>query len=119
MFINVSNHNSLNWSSKQIEATKPYGSIIDIPFPNVSPYYTKEEVENLAKEYLKKILEYKDPIVMIQGEFSFTYALVNLCKEKNIQTVTSCSERKVDEYMDQDGITHKKSHFDFVCFRPY
>ncbi len=59
MFINVSNHHSSKWSFKQTEAAKEYGTIVDIPFPNVSPYYTKEEVENLANEYLKKILEFE------------------------------------------------------------
>lgn len=119
MFINVSNHHSSNWSQKQIKAAEQYGAIVDIPFPNVSPYSTKEEIENLALKYLKKILEFDQPTVMIQGEFSFTYALVNLCKQKKIHTVTSCSERKVKEYTDRNGITHKMSYFDFVGFRSY
>lgn len=119
MFVNLSNHRSKNWSEKQIEAAREYGEIIDIPFPNVDPYWSEKEIDDLVEVYLKKILGIYNPVVMIQGEFSFTYKLINRCKEYNIKVVTSCSKRKSSEYKDKQGITHKESLFEFIQFREY
>ena len=55
---------------------------------------------------------------MCQGEFGLTYQLVSLLKEKGIQVVYSCSERKTVEKKTENG-TIKASEFCFVKFREY
>lgn len=35
MFINHTNHKSTDWSTEQIAATRAYGAIVDMPFPNI------------------------------------------------------------------------------------
>ena len=47
IFINLSNHDSSKWSVKQIEEAlklSENGLIIDIPFPNIDPELTSDEI---------------------------------------------------------------------------
>lgn len=118
MFVNLSNHSSNNWSSKQIEEAKRYGDIFDISFPVVNPNCSKEDIANLALTYLDKILALKPNCVMCQGEFCFTYEMINLLKKENINVVAACSERKTIERL-VDNKNEKISVFEFVQFREY
>lgn len=54
MFINLSNHALQNWSTKQKEEAEKYGELIDLPFPNISPYADSVEIDRLVEKYLKK-----------------------------------------------------------------
>ena len=93
MFLNISNHKSENWSVNQINEAEKYGKIIDIPFPAVNPRESDEYMDDLVDEYYQKVMEYEKPTVMVQGEFVFTYRLVNQLKQAGIKVVASCSER--------------------------
>ena len=97
MFLNISNHKSENWSVNQINEAEKYGKIIDIPFPAVNPRESDEYMDDLVDEYYQKVMEYEKPTVMVQGEFVFTYRLVNQLKQAGIKVVASCSERRVTE----------------------
>jgi NADH:ubiquinone oxidoreductase subunit C len=115
MFLNISNHSYTKWSDSQFEtAYKLGGEVMDIPFPNVPPDATSEEVKDIAKnliaQHLTKIS--KSNVVMVQGEFSLFYVLVNMLKALRIQTVVATTERKVVE----NGNT-KTTVFEFVQFR--
>ena len=118
MFINLTNHASENWSKAQLEAAKEYGEIIDLQFPNVSPEASKEEIDLLANEYLDEILECETTCVLCQGEFCFSYALINKLKEHHVKVVAACSERIVEEETSASG-TRRISYFKFVQFREY
>lgn len=116
MLINLTNHPLDKWDIHQQElAEKIYGKIVDIQFPNIPPDADEIFVENLANEYLLKILEYKPQAVHIQGEFTFTYKMVSLLREQNIKCIASTTERLMHE--NPDGSRTYK--FKFVRFREY
>lgn len=119
MFINVSNHKHESWSEDQLDMANSYGEVIDLPFPAVNPSASIEEIKTLAYYYFEKIKEYDNPVVMIQGEYTFTYKLVSLCLQNNIKAVSACTERVVSERVCGDGTTEKNSVFKFVQFREY
>lgn len=119
MFINLTNHASVNWSEKQRANAMEYGEIMDIPFPTIKPTSTSEEIDNLVNQYADMILSYGKPVVMLQGEYIFTYRLVNQLKRNGIQVLASCSERKTIETKGEDGVTIRKSIFEFVGFKEY
>ncbi len=56
MLLNLSNHPSTRWSDKQKQtAIENYGTIQDMPFPNVPPAATSDEIKILANDYIKQI----------------------------------------------------------------
>lgn len=122
-FINFSNHSSNLWGEKQTNSAKKYllneGEIIDITFPKISPKMGSNEIDKLVSEYSSKINLYEKPIVMIQGEFVFTYRMVCKLKEMGIVVVCACTERKAMEELNDDGTVSKKSIFNFAGFREY
>ncbi len=116
--INLSNHPSGIWETKQLDAAEEYGEITDIPFPSISPDDSEEKILLLADEYVTKVMELAkdaDVTVHVMGEMTFTYALVFRLKSLGIQCVASTTDRNVT--MDGDG--HKLSEFSFVKFREY
>ena len=119
MLINLSNHPSDRWGKKQLELASRYGEIKDLPFPAVDPRCTSEEIDELVERCYQQIMAYENPVIMLQGEFVFTYRLVNRLKAAGLTVVAGCSERKTTEHMDESGNITKQSVFDFVCFREY
>ena len=134
IFVNLSNHPSDKWSDKQLNAAKQMvnnGPIIDIPFPQIDPEMTSDDVIGLAKEYffkhiLNAMYDFETheacPIILhIMGEMCFTYNVVELAKNftekdlENITCVASTTKRNVVEK--EDGT--KISTFEFVQFREY
>ena len=57
MFINYSNHPSSQWDEKQKQAAEKYGVILDVPFPKVGEEYSKQEIQDLAKVEVEKLLQ--------------------------------------------------------------
>lgn len=119
MFINLSNHTSAKWSVSQKAAANIFGEIVDIPFPAVSPYITSQELDALVLEYFNKIQEYPDAVVMVQGEFVFTYRMIVLLKKQGIRVVAAQSERKSIEFVDENKNTRRESVFEFIRFMEY
>ena len=119
VFVNYSNHPYATWSQKQLDMAYTYAdSLEEIAFYPVSAMHTPEEIAQIAQQELEKIMQYHPTVVMCQGEFTLTYQLVRLLKEKHIKVVAACSERKVEEGMEK-GIYTKKVVFDFVQYREY
>lgn len=130
MFINFSNHPSKAWDEEQRKAAEVFGPIVDVPFPAVDPSLDEKAILNLAKDSIKRINEHTtgNDVVMVQGEFTLTYAvikllkktkIIKLLKKTKIKVVSACSERKVQELVDSDGNTTRQSVFTFVRFREY
>lgn len=121
MLINVSNHPHDKWQERQIrEAQAIFGTIIDYPFPQIDTKATSESIDRQAEVFAATILA-KDlnAAVLIQGEYIFTYRLVNILKCFGIRCVAAESARQVEEYTDEMGNSVKKSVFKFEKFLCY
>ena len=117
--INFTNHPYDMWDERQKEEASTYGDIKEIHFPAVDPTYTEEQLDAMANGYKEKILELNDKVVLLQGEFTLSFRLVNLLKKEGLDVVAACSKRNVKEWKDDDGKYHKEMLFEFVQFRRY
>jgi len=118
-FINFTNHPFNKWSDEQKEATKIYGSVIDMPFPCVDPTATESDIERMGDAIVDKIETMNTKAVLCQGEFSLSYYVIQTLQAKNITVLCACSERKVIESVDTNGQAIKTSYFQFVQFKKY
>lgn len=117
LFINFSNHPSSGWSKEQMAHATRCGDVVDLPFPLVDPLMTSEQVQELAAQSVKTILDMGNPAVLTvhaMGEMTLVYHVVNALKARGVRCVASTTERIVTE---ADGI--KMSQFRFVTFRDY
>ena len=119
IFVNHTNHPSERWSSEQTAASRVYGQIADVPFPAVEAEATAEEVRALALVQAEKIMTLEPAAVLCQGEFNYTFALVERLKTLGVKVVAATSERTVHEEIMPDGSTRQVSTFRFVQFREY
>ena len=120
-FVNFTNHSSAKWGEAQVEAAKEYGTIVDVPFPAVDPLSTKEEIRTLAEKSVEEILKASPSVVMAQGEFTLTFAVVNMLQQKGVKCVVACTRRRSDEEIQQlaaAGLT-REGMFAFMGFREY
>lgn len=117
MLINFSNHPSDLWEEHQLTAARQFGEIVDVPFPDVSPTWTAEEIKSLADEYATILMKKCDSstIVHVMGEMTFTFAVVSRLKAQGIVCVASTTERNAQ--ITPNG--QKLSDFQFVQFREY
>ena len=113
-FINFTNHPSTDWCQEQLEAALTYGEIIDVPFPNVPPTFTAQELTQLGAEYVHNIIKYSPAAVLCQGEFSLAYDVICRLKQQGVKVLAACSERNTVMVGNE-----KRSIFSFVQFREY
>lgn len=118
-FVNFSNHSSAMWNKKQREEAEKWGTIIDVPFPNISAEIDEDEIGLIATKCLGLIMEFNPKAVMCQGEFTLVYAVVSELKKLGITVVSACSNRTAIEEILPDGSSQKCSVFEFVRFREY
>lgn len=118
-FINHTNHPSAHWEESQLCAAKTYGEIRDIPFPAIPAMWGEEEVQNLAAENARSIIKQSPAAVLVQGEFTYTVAVVNLLKAAGVPVLCACSERHVRERVNEAGEIVRESRFAFCRFRAY
>ena len=118
-FINHTNHPSSRWEEGQRQAAEAYGTIVDLPFPRIPADWDAQAVHRLAEENAQEILSRKPMAVLVQGEFTYTFALVCLLKDAEIAVLSACSERLVNERADENGETIRESRFVFRRFRAY
>ncbi len=120
MLINLSNHPSSNWSEAQKKAGLHwYGPIEDMPFPNIPPELSTEEVKKIAEQYFVEISKRTATsffaTVHLMGEMTFVVALIPMLQKENINVVCSTTKRTVIE--EKNGL--KTAQFEFVQFRTY
>ena len=116
--INLSNHPSQYWSKEQKKAAASYGRIIDMPFPAINPDASEDDIDNMANEYVKKLLDLEvqyNITVHIMGEMTFTYMVVSQLKAIGIECIASTTDRDAEYLADGKKITD----FQFVRFRKY
>ena len=118
-FVNFSNHPAKDWSEDQLKAAKEYGDIVDIPFPAVSPEMDENELHMLADACVAVILKESPVAVMVQGEFTLCFSVIEMLKENGIMCVAACSKREAKVTTQPDGTTKRESIFSFVRFREY
>ena len=119
IFINHTNHPAAHWNEEQILEARVYGEILDIPFPAISAEATAKEVRELAGANAEKILELKPAAVLCQGEFNYTFAMVERLKSLGVKVLAATSERMTVGEILSDGSTRQISTFRFVQFREY
>lgn len=117
--VNFTNHPCGGWSNEQLAAAERWGKIIDLDFPNVSAESDENDIAMLADIYCLKICELNPDAVLIQGEMSLTYALINRLRQNGICVLCAASERVCDTAVAEDGSVIRKSVFKFVRFREY
>lgn len=119
LLLNISNHPSHQWCEVQREAAENlYGKIHDIPFPDIDPSCSVQEIAGLADSYLCKVLDLASSntvVVHLMGEMTFLYSLLKRLQNHGINCVASTSKRQVVELPDGEKIVK----FDFVGFRSY
>lgn len=116
-FVNFSNHQISDWSKDQLAAAEEYGSIIDMPFPNINSEGESDYIDNLVKSYQEifKIIERRANIVVhIMGEQTFSYRTIVELKSRGIKCLASTTKRITSE---DSGI--KTSVFGFKNYREY
>jgi hypothetical protein len=115
MLINFSNHPLTEWSEEQKRlAIDKYESICDIPFPEIDPNLSEEEVTDLVQKYVKQIVLKKPTAVHVMGEMTFTYKCVNALKQIGVETIASTTKRNTKQIDFQKTVL-----FEFVQFRKY
>jgi len=120
MLINHTNHKSACWSDRQLEAASVFGgAVADVPFPDVDPEATPEEIGNLVLVNVQHICEQHPDAVLCQGEFTYTYRMVAELKARGIKVLAACSKRVTVETINEDQSTRRESRFEFVQFREY
>ena len=117
LFINFSNHPLSLWDEAQLEAARRYGELVDVPFPDVSPEASEEDICRLADECVDCLLSHRDGglTVHVMGEMTLAFAVVERLKARGVRCVASTTERHAE--VSADGV--KTSEFRFVRFRRY
>ena len=120
MLINFSNHLSTKWSEKQLAAAlMTYGSVLDLPFPEIDASASENEICALALDKVSEIAALAPDAVLCQGEFSFTFAVAAELMRRGVPVICATSERRAFEVKAPDGSTHKQIVFRFEKFREY
>lgn len=119
MFLNFTNHPSAGWHEKQLLAAQRYGEVQDVPFPDVPPEYSAEDVAELAQRSVQEILKKRPTVVLCQGEMTLTYQVVRRLLAQNVTVVAACTKRRVCERIEPDGTVKKLAIFEFAGFRSY
>lgn len=122
MFINLSNHPSLKWGNTQIESALALTSdnhIQDVPFPAVPATATTADILAIADGLHHTVMTNRPEAIMIAGEFTLAYTLIELCLRAGIKVVAACSDRRTNEVVNQDGTVTKTVNFEFIQFREF
>lgn len=122
MFINLTNHPSQKWGEEQLKAASEYGSIYDLPFPEIDPYSDEEDLQKLCEKYIEIIKEFANlkeesetVTIHIMGEVTFTFILTDALIKRGFNCIASTSRRNVIELSDGK----KEVEFQFTRFRRY
>ena len=120
MFVNLSNHPSKEWSQAQLLAAEEVGGeVMDVPFPDISPAASLDEVRLQARGLASRIMELHPVAAMVHGEPVLVCQTVRLMEAAGIRCYAATTRRIVTEEKAGEGVTRKTSHFEFVQFRPY
>lgn len=119
MLFNISNHPSAMWDEAQTtEAIARWGGIEDIPFPQIDPLATTEQVIELAEQLCSHYIAVAEGLTNVafhlMGEQTFCYHAVRILKQRGATVVAATSIR---DTIEECGT--KISAFHFSTFREY
>lgn len=116
MLVNLSNHPSAHWPEDQKQtALSQFGTIKDMPHPDIDPECAESEILKLAEQFANEINALTPDAVHIMGEHTFVYALVGLLQTSGIRCIASTTARISEQQSDGSVI----KQFRFVRFRDY
>ncbi len=119
IFVNHTNHPSGRWSAEQYAAASLYGKVVDVPFPAIGSDWDEARVRALAEDSCERIALMKPAAVLVQGEFTYSFLLIDALLQRGILVVASTSERVVREELAASGEVVRRSVFRFAGFRRY
>lgn len=61
----------------------------------------------------------KPSAVLVQGEFTYSYAIIGYLLQAKIDVLAACSERCTECFVNEQQETVKRSVYKFVRFRSY
>ena len=64
-------------------------------------------------------LYYDQTVVLLQGEFIFTYRLTQRLKENGYKVIAARSDCCTVEFINKNGYTNLRSEFEFVDYLEY
>jgi hypothetical protein len=79
---------------------------------------------NISK-YIRTFTDYltdnskSGDLVLIQGDYGLTYAIVDWCLKNQRLPLYSTTQRSSEEYQEQNGVVKKESLFKHVIYRRY
>jgi hypothetical protein len=115
MFVNLSNHPSEHWDTRQRNAALALaGPIVDLPFPEVPPDADERTVTELADRVTDSVPATATH-AMVMGEFTLTVALISRLCRRGIRCLAATTRRQAADL--PDG--RKAVRFEFVRFREY
>ena len=103
MFVNCTNHPYDMWGDAQRSAAEKYGEVVDLPFPSVDPLLGTDYIRRLVDDYARRIEALHAQAVLVAGEFSFMFMLVDKLLSDGEHVVCACSRRKTTEVRRPDG----------------
>ena len=120
MFVNLSNHPSAQWPEDQLATAERIASPIrDFPFPSVDPTASPKAVGELAQAIGAEVLAWGATAAMVEGEFTLTYALVQLLMRAGVMCYAATSKRETTATLQIDGSVARNSVYRFVTLRRY
>jgi len=125
IIINISNFESIHWSSSQKEG---WDDIIDCVFPYIDPKISKNAFRELINDYvvmLKSVIKSKDNtseiFICLIGEYSFCYSLFYRIKNdetlKHLRFIIPITEKNLLKKVNQYGKTITKYTHTFLNWR--
>lgn len=120
MFLNITNHPVSEWPQKQIDFVhEKYGEIVEIPYPQINPTWTNEDIRRAVTELADQIDEMHPSAILVMGEFSLIFQMIDCLLQRGHKVLTACSVRNTVVKSNPDGTRTKIAKYDFQCFREY
>lgn len=109
----------------QIVELKNDYSLTDIIYPNedIKKLWMQLPFVDYTKSFFSRILKWLDnttkgDVLIIQGEFGATFALVDYCLNKSLIPIHSVTKRVAKERRDGEKV-HREYEFEHIRFRRY
>ncbi len=102
-FVNLSTHNHIFWSPKQLENSKKYGEIIEYYPDEIESNMNSLDIYKLALKTVNNIIKkYKkndnEITVLVEANHIYSYYVVSELKKNNIKAVWPYSKRLERDY---------------------
>ena len=119
MLLNLTNHPFRRWPTEQQRtALQRWGTVKDLPFPEVPPESTTRQVALLARETVLRAAQLEPDAVLCQGEMTLTLVLTALLQRRGIPVYAAVSRRQSREHRQGQAVV-KTSEYCFHGFREY